>query len=494
MNSGAVACDADECQAVGGRSLAVSTAFMVSQPMVLSALSLFATAYIIRVLGPTEYGSWAAAAGLTTVNSIFANLGLRPLFVRALVSRPSESRILLSEQLGVRLVLGGLAASLSVLCTIVLRYSPTVVLCTAVFGIALVCTTMWTVFGDFLQARERFDAYAIVHFFAGLVLTALSMYVVWMGGGAVALAVAYVSGPLLTASAFAAVLYCNDDLVAPALSWKSFRRLISESRSIAASQLVSMLRDRGEQLVLPKVVGMNMFGVYAGSLMPADRLNMIPDAIATVLYPRMSLSRERGGQASDVTRVVVWTSLTASAAAAVLYLAAPAIVTILMPTHVAAALRVLRILCFGVPGAGLATALGYALQAGGQERLAARLNIGVSVTSIAATVWCVLTMGITGAAIAWVGRQYLLAIALTPAFVRRYRETSFPWLRLWLASTILLTGTWMLSATGEHWIRSLLDSGALMLVFAAVAVALKLVPWNPPRHSHERTGAPSLPI
>src|SRR5438093_786134 len=114
------------------RAIAVSSAFLAGQSVILNAISLFATAYIIRKLGPVAFGEWATAAGLTAVNGAIASFGLRPLFVRALAQRPTSRRGLLREQLGLRLALGFAAAIVAVSCATLLEYAPVIVSCTII--------------------------------------------------------------------------------------------------------------------------------------------------------------------------------------------------------------------------------------------------------------------------------------------------------------------------------------------------------------------------
>ena len=182
---------------------------------------------------------------------------------------------------------------------------------------------------------------------------------------------------------------------------------------------------------MPKVVGEGLFGVFAGSLMPADRLNMLPDAIATVLYPRIS----RGGEQRQacVTQLVVIIAIVASGAGAMLYMGAPLIAAILMPSQVELALLVVRVTAMGVPAAGLATAFTYALQATGSHRAAARSSALVSAMSLVTTAAGVLVWGAQGAAIAWVLRQYLLALALAVPFARQFPRAGDVPASLWRA-------------------------------------------------------------
>src|SRR5918993_4486065 len=59
-----------------------SAAIYSAQPVFLSALMLPVTAYVIRSLGPTQYGQWATATTLAAAVAFLTNPGLRGTFVR----------------------------------------------------------------------------------------------------------------------------------------------------------------------------------------------------------------------------------------------------------------------------------------------------------------------------------------------------------------------------------------------------------------------------
>src|SRR4051812_38534367 len=144
------------------------------QPLLLNAVGLFATAYIIRRLGAAQYGAWAVAVSLTSANAFLTNLGLRPLFVRALTRDPERTAELLADQLGVRLRLAVIGAAMAVLAALAMGYPPVVIGCVLVCDFSLLFAVAWTVLGDVLQAMERFRSLAIGTFASGLMLTAVS--------------------------------------------------------------------------------------------------------------------------------------------------------------------------------------------------------------------------------------------------------------------------------------------------------------------------------
>jgi len=462
----------------GHRVVVVGSILLVAQPFVLSAMSLFAAAYIIRTLGPSQYGYWATAASLTAATAMMANLGLPPLFVRALCERPEERPRLLAEQLAVRFGLGCVAALVAVFAAVALRYPAIVVRCAVISGAALMLQSIWMVFGDYLQAQERFQTLAAVSLASGLQLTTLAIIAVSLGGGPVGLALAYLAGPLFSVMAFAWLLHRRKEIVAPRVSWGRAKQLITESGSIAAAQVMAGVRDRGEQLMLPKVVGHARFGLFVGSLMPAERLNVIADAIGTAMYPRMSRASGDARYARTAALVIA-VAVASATAGALLYLAAPAIVRILFPAEGTGPVRLVRITSLGLPAGGLAVAFTYALQAAGHYRAAARLSIVSSVISLAIVAPLVLTWGTYGAAAAWVTRQMLFAGLLLPSFWRHLHSPHLPAARLGAVVTALAGAAWLLG-TDDPSLFTLAERAFVVLVLSAASIFTLRVSYTRP--------------
>src|SRR5437764_1361899 len=87
------------------RTHVLGAAYLMAQPLLLNILSVPATAYIIRTLGPAAYGQWALGFALVTTASFLTNLGLRTTFVRFVAAHPAMAADKMAQQLGLRLSL-----------------------------------------------------------------------------------------------------------------------------------------------------------------------------------------------------------------------------------------------------------------------------------------------------------------------------------------------------------------------------------------------------
>src|SRR4051794_8718731 len=93
----------------------VNAVWVIAQQMLVNVIGVPAAAYIIRSLGPLQYGQWATAISLVAAAQAFCRLGLSTLFVRSIAQEPENAREALADQLGLRGLLGSLAGLSAIL-------------------------------------------------------------------------------------------------------------------------------------------------------------------------------------------------------------------------------------------------------------------------------------------------------------------------------------------------------------------------------------------
>jgi O-antigen/teichoic acid export membrane protein len=405
-----------------GRLLAALT--LAAQPLALNIVSVFATAYIIRRLGPLQYGMWAVATSVMAANAFLANLGLRPLFVRSLAQTPEDAPRLLAEQLTLRLLMASGAGAAALLLCAALRYPPVVLTCVVVSAVGFGIVVAYTVMSDLLQAYQRFHTTAAIGMIAGLALTALSIVAVWAGAGPVWLSVAYLTGPLVSLTLM--VRAVRREGVTIRLTWHGgrFRQLLRNSRSVAAQMVVATLRDKVEELLVPRLVGIQPFGFFAAGIMPASRLTFVSDGIATAFYPAISnafvLEQGKRDATEHVALMTTVALIVTLPLAIAISFAAGIITPILFPAGGDICRRVMMLTVWSAPLLALAQTMTSSMQAAGRHAQAARAWIWASVASVTVSAFLVWSNGIEGATWAWLVRQAILAAALTPGFLRCY--------------------------------------------------------------------------
>jgi len=432
----------------------LSAAHLAGQAILLNAISVPVMAYIIRSLGAERYGQWSTAAALVAVASVMTNLGLRGVFVRTVAQNPDSAEKTLAAQLGARAVLSLLAAAAVIAAVFALRYPRVIVECAAVASIGIFLTAASSALSDLLQGLNRISVYAAANFVGGLVLTALSVVVIWMGGGAVALAGAYLSGPTITALILLAVVQKKFFPVRISGGMSNAWRHLVHSRFFAAQQFTNTFAANQESLLLPKFVSSGNFGLFSGGLLLASRLTIVPDSLASAFYPVIANSHGRDPQASsrDVVRFLLLALLVClPVVVVVLFLAGP-IAHVLFPKNPQICQRVICITIWSLPLLGLENVMGYSLNAAGRDALQARYTVYSAAASLLLATILISQFGLIGAC--W---SFVLRIAVKIAFIAApFVRTFSPSLPLWRLARILAGGGAM---AGGMWVIQQVLSG-----------------------------------
>lgn len=400
----------------------LGTLCLIVQPLLLNAIGIPATGYIIRQLGATGYGQWATATTLIATVTFLTNLGLRMYFIRSIAQDPDSAQSGLAEQLGLRMLLGLLAMLVALGVATLLRYPPVVLQCTLIAAIGLILTCAASATTDLLQARQHLSELAGVNLIAGLVLTATSVAVIAAHGGPAELSLAYLLGPLITLALSLKLVQRRCCKVGIRWNLRRSAGLLWESRLMASQLGVGTIAAQAEALLIPKLVGINAYGFFSAGWLLPSRLGIIPDAVITTFYPIFAQKYREGTRAAaqEVARAAVLVIGLCSAAALGICLIAGPIAQILFPAQAALCRQVMQISVWWLPLQGLAGVMGYALNAAGRERDETRLSIASNVTSIAVSTGLILAFGLTGAAWATVCRGSLAVLIRLPCVLRTF--------------------------------------------------------------------------
>ncbi len=416
--------------------------WFVCQPILLNAFSVPVTAFIFYRLGQFHLGEWATAASLIAATSFVSNLGLRTIFVRDLAQQTEHEESLVAAQLGLRLLLSVAAGTIALCVCALVHYSPVITACVLVNFIGMVLSTIASVFMDVMQARQRFTDISRVNLAAGVLLTLASLLAVMRSTSPILLSFSYLLGPVISVAVFGA-LVSRSITIRPDWDRNRHRKLLHQIRSLAANLTLATLQERIEQLVVPRLVGVAEFGLFTGGSMPADRLGIVPDGLATVYYP--IIARTHSNEPKNTTKPVeqLFTISLISAitvSTLITFLARP--ISILIFRHNANLYQpIIQLTIWALPLQSVALSVVYALQAAGQHAEAARRNAVSSITSIVISLLLIGKLHLVGACVSLLLKPLITASAVLPMFTR-----TFPgcWSRLPLTRIAISFGAMVL--------------------------------------------------
>jgi len=355
------------------------------QPISLNIISLPAMAYIIRQLGPAGYGTWTTATSLVAATSVLTSLGLRGTFIRGVAQDPDSAPAAFADQLGTRICLTLLAMAVAILSSIFIGYNSLIVQCTAIAALGMLFSAIWTTASDLLESQQHLPATAAAAMIAGLLLTGVSVIVIWLGAGPVALSLAYLIGPLASLWIFFSVLRREHFPITAHFKLRRSLGLLWQSRHFTAQMLLSTLNGSLAMLMLPKLVGLASFGLYSAGVLLISRVAVFPDAIGTAFYPLIAKSNRVDRKLAQHHALVgisvaLFTCLCVAVPTALL---AGFVARILFPKQPAGCEHVIAITIWALPLVGIETMLGYSLNAAGKEAVQARRSFWSSIVGLA---------------------------------------------------------------------------------------------------------------
>jgi len=405
------------------RKVYLGALFTSLQPILLSAMLLPATGYVIRKLGPTEYGYWMTATGLVAVTLFATNLGLRATFVRAVARFPEAAGQALAEQMGARVVLSILAASAALLACALIGYPTVVLICTAISALSLILTTASTTAGDLLQGLQRLGVVAVANMVAGLVLTAASVLAVYYDGGPISVAMAYLSGPIVSLLFMWWVIARDHFPVRVLFDFARIRQLFYEARFMAAQLFVHAASTNAEALFLPSLVGPTAFGYFSGGSLLASRLVAVPEGVASALYPAVVDAEKAGPRAIVrlVKRFLVLSLMACIGIAIFITVLAGPVSELLFPDAPESAELVMRITIWLLPPMSVLWVLGATLNGLNGDAAQARAAGISAFLNLALTLFLVWQYGLVGACWSMVLRYVVWLIVFIPCSLSTFR-------------------------------------------------------------------------
>lgn len=258
------------------------------QPLLLNLISLFAIGYIADALGQDDYGKFVFAFAFVAIFMSSAQGGLRAITVREIASGQEESELFIGSMLTLRMLLAGLSYIILVFIVNILGYPSSTRSIVYLAGATILLNAVALTLFDIFQAYEKMKYVAYSNFVSGAILTVLSVAVIYTGHGLIALTMSYVFGSLVLS--FVAMFFYVRRFSWPkiVLNGNVMLRSLRKAFPFFLIGLVAVLNGKIGFVILSKLSGDAATGLYGAASNLTDRLNIIPDSIATAVFPAMA--------------------------------------------------------------------------------------------------------------------------------------------------------------------------------------------------------------
>ena len=250
------------------------------------AISFGVVAYLARVLGPTAFGEWAWAQAVLVFGLLVADWGLQTQGIRQLAERPEDAHRTVSAYLGLRLVLGILAAIALAAFGYLAAPSRPIAHLTALYGVSLLATALlpeWIFIGTHRMGYVGLARVLQYACYAGMIFLGVH-------GPADVLAIPLANAAGITFAALLLFVLLRSRLAGwrPVIAPEVWRPIVAEATPLAVSYLVIQLYLAFPILLLGWLRGPSEMGYFNGPYRVLLVLGELLNLFLMALYPTVA--------------------------------------------------------------------------------------------------------------------------------------------------------------------------------------------------------------
>jgi O-antigen/teichoic acid export membrane protein len=438
-------------------------------------VGLVAAPLLVRHLGDVEFGRYSTAMAIIAIVVGLTEGGVSTIALRELsVARGLEERKrLMSDLLGLRLVLSTAGAGIAVVFAAVAGYGHGLVLGVALAGVGMILTLTQTLLALVLQSQLRFGWAALIELVRGLVVVGLIIALVLLDQGTTELLAVTIPAGIVTLM-LTLPLVRGQTSLRPAFAPRRWRPLLRDVVVIAIAVAVYVLYFRVTLLICGLVSTPAQTGYFSISFRLIEALIGIPALLLGAAFPIISrAARDDRLRFEYATRRIYELSWFVGGLIALgLMLSAPFAIEVLVGTRHHPSVGVLQIQSVAMLAGFVVSAASFPLLGMRRHRELLLAN-SVSLLLAAALAFALApSHGAKGAAIAAVTADCVLALSLSVML----RRAGGPPLPLSAPPVALVAGLCGYGAGTLLGIHPLGEAVAGCFVFLVVLVLLRRFP------------------
>lgn len=389
-----------------GRSPITNVGFVALIRVVPRVTGPLLTVAAARILQPTVYGGYVAAAAFAAIVTQFLENGVNLLIIRDVAKGAWSSANLVVGALLLKAALLMPVLAVAVLGARGLGFDKDVRFLLYLIVLAIVIGTIGNIFDSILQGHQRMDLQAIAVAALSFATLAVSLLGLAKGLGAVSLGLGLIAGnTAYTAVAVVAALKMDKTLTKLRLTGPFARYFLRQSLGFTAGFAASPLYSRGDTVIIARLRGLTAAGLYGVAYSGMLFVSLPAEIVRTAFYPHIGKlsGREAARARSALSQLLRYLTLLGLPAGTVLVVAGPELVRFFFGTRFNDAGGAVQLLGVAIPFIYANKALEAALLIEARMRAFSVIAIGSLATNIAANLLLVppwgFDLGIRGAAI-----------------------------------------------------------------------------------------------
>lgn len=248
-------------------------------------ITFFTTIYVIRYLGPENYGTLSYAVSFVSLFSFIASLGIDQVVYRELVSRPEDEGEIMGSAFGLKII-GGLAATFITIGTaLAIGVTQIELILISIISLTLIGTAGQIISYSY-QARVQSKYPALIMLATSLILAGSKLAIIFFDKGIIYFALILLLESILYAVFFA---FSYQKHFKKFKEWQvtkvTTKMLFVTSLPLMLSTVSIMIYSRIDQVMLGHYINNTAVGIYDAAVRLSDVWYIIPNVLITALFP-----------------------------------------------------------------------------------------------------------------------------------------------------------------------------------------------------------------
>jgi O-antigen/teichoic acid export membrane protein len=351
------------------RRLFNNFAFLTGGYFFTRLLTMIATLYATRILGPDSFGSLSFGLNIALVLSVFANLGLDSYLVLAIARNPKEANVLLGDAILVKTVTFPLALLVVLFLSL---YDPQSSLLFLIWMVYSLLHSYLILFWAAFRGLERMEFQTILMIVEAILLAVGEIFAAWVTRCATVVAIAYLVSTILAVAGGYALLHKMG--FRPEYRWRPsvWKQLLKVSVPFSLIFTYLVVYDRLPSILIALFSGKTAAGWFNSVYNILIVLTTIPSIIVSTVFPYLARKSQENQQSAEEisTNLIKYTAIISLGLAIVFYVLAPLVVPLLFGDAYLPSIWILQVLAIGIPFLFLGMTLTSMIEAVGQQRFA----------------------------------------------------------------------------------------------------------------------------
>ncbi len=277
----------------GVRKYSSNTSWSLLNRIITTIVSFAVTAYMVRYLGPANYGQLSYAISFVGIFGILSTLGIDSIVYRNLIEHKDKHAEYLGTALGLKLIAGVIAYIITV--SIATFYVPQTDI--SHFLIWIIASTYifnaWNIIVFEFQSHINQKTLSIISLVVLLTLSALKLLVIAFDKGIIYFAFIFALEAILYSLSYILV---RRKLYIPISSWKfstSFAwAMLKEAWPLLLASSFALIYTRIDQVMIKHLIDNSSVGIYDAAVRIAEAWLTIPNLIVVSLFPSIIHARK----------------------------------------------------------------------------------------------------------------------------------------------------------------------------------------------------------